>query len=298
MGRPGVRRATEGRSDDADLRRCASSEIASKPSTEQIGHLVGDSRPPKPYYERAGITLYHGDSREIVPALPDGVADLIVTDPPYAVSKPGVGRWETRYGRTDDLDFFEGDSDWEGMTDTVRQVMRAAVAKLQPHGSIYAWVGHRQFGPLVADLEGAGWRTRFLVWEKECPVPPAPGSGWPSAAELCLYAYRLGRRWTPKGSRAVPPSNVLSADGYRHGQPGKVDHPTQKPPKVISPLVAVSSAPGDLVLDMFAGSGTTLRVAKDMGRRAIGIEIEERYCEIAAKRLSQDVLPLFDEAAS
>ena len=85
-------------------------------------------------------------------------------------------------------------------------------------------------------------------------------------------------------------SNVLSQDAYRFGKPGKVDHPTQKPLGCISPLIYASSFKGDLILDPCVGSGTTLRAAKDLSRRAIGIEIEERYCEIAANRLAQEVL--------
>ena len=79
------------------------------------------------------------------------------------------------------------------------------------------------------------------------------------------------------------------ADSYRHGVPGKVDHPTQKPLLVISPLIIASSKTNDIILDPFMGSGATLRAAKDLGRRAIGIEIEEKYCEIAARRLDQEV---------
>ena len=82
---------------------------------------------------------------------------------------------------------------------------------------------------------------------------------------------------------------MFVADSFRHGQPGKVDHPTQKPERIIRQLVTASTRPGDVVLDPFAGSGTTLVVAKATGRRAIGIEIEERYCEIAAKRMGQEV---------
>jgi site-specific DNA-methyltransferase (adenine-specific) len=82
---------------------------------------------------------------------------------------------------------------------------------------------------------------------------------------------------------------VLSADNFRHGQPGKLGHPTQKPISIIAPLIRCSASEGEVVLDPFMGSGTTLRAAKDLGRKAIGIEIEERYCEIAAKRMAQEV---------
>ncbi len=70
------------------------------------------------------------------------------------------------------------------------------------------------------------------------------------------------------------------------------EHPVEFPSAIPANCIAAASAAGDVVLDPFMGSGTTLRAAKDLGRRAIGIEIQERYCEIAAKRLSQQVLPL------
>jgi site-specific DNA-methyltransferase (adenine-specific) len=152
--------------------------------------------------------------------------------------------------------------------------------------SMYVWCGHRQFGDVVSHMEARGYSTRFLVWSKACPAPPPPRSGWPSGAELCVYGYLPGRHWDDGG---LPRSNVLVADGFRHDNPQKLPHPTQKPVSVIVPLVRASSAVGGTVLDPFMGSGTTLRAAKDLGRRAIGIEIEERYCEIAAKRLAQEV---------
>jgi site-specific DNA-methyltransferase (adenine-specific) len=107
---------------------------------------------------------------------------------------------------------------------------------------------------------------------------------------LCVYAFRPGRKWTPPTGAKCP--NVIEADSYRHGQPGKVGHPTQKPLLTARVPINYSTELGNTVLDPFMGSGTTLRAAKDLGRKAIGIEIEERYCEIAAERLAQEVLDL------
>ena len=247
-----------------------------------------------PYYEHAGITIYHGDCRDVLPFLVETV-DLVLTDPPYSVSKSGVGRLEMRYGRTTDLDFFDGDTDWTAMTAIVVEAMEMTRACLSGTGSVYVWCGHRQLGALTQNFEAVGWSTRFLVWSKECPVPVAPGSGWPSAAELCFYAYRPGRNWNYP-HKFPWRSNVIVADAYRFGQPGKVDHPTQKPLGVVIPLLMASCPIGGIVLDPFVGSGTTLRAAKDLNLRAIGIEIEERYCEIAVRRLQQEVLPLEAQA--
>jgi site-specific DNA-methyltransferase (adenine-specific) len=238
----------------------------------------------RPYYEDDAVTIYHGDCREILPALPG--ADLVMTDPPYSLSVSSDHEHKRGKG-TRALDFFNGDRDWVSMTNAV--VERVALAAMRV-SALYVWCGHRQFGPLLHALEGAGFNTRFLVWQKACPVPAPPGVGWDSAAELCIYAFREGRKWTPPTGTKCP--NVITADAYRHGQPGKVDHPTQKPIATAAVPMAFSTERGDLVLDPFMGSGTTLRVAKDLGRRPIGIELEERYCEIAARRMGQETFDL------
>jgi site-specific DNA-methyltransferase (adenine-specific) len=236
---------------------------------------------PTPYYEDEWVMLYHGDCREILSAL-DPV-DLLLTDPPYAVSTaiPWVrpGSMGTRR-----FDFFDGDREWETMTAYVLERVANAADLAR---AAYIWCGHRQFGRIQDMFEAAGWTTKFLVWRKKCPIPAPPGTGYDSAAELCVYAFRDGRKWN-RGNGLNP--NVIEADSYRHGQPGKLAHPTQKPPATAQIPILNSTAPGDTVLDPFAGSGTTLAIAKLHSRRSIGIEIEERYCEITARRLSQDVL--------
>lgn len=229
-----------------------------------------------------GWTMHLGDCREVLPTLT--AVDHVITDPPYAITNEGMwhvgrpGKGKRRF------DFFEGDENWPEMVRLVSSAAEATMRILSASGSFYAWCGHREFGPLVSLFEGAGWKTRFLVWAKAAPSPPPPGSGWPSGAELCVYAFRPGRVWNHDG-RNPPPSNVFVCDSFRHGQPGKIDHPTQKPLAVISPLVLASTKENETILDPFAGSGTTGVAALRLGRRFIGIEKEPKYFALACDRL-------------
>lgn len=242
---------------------------------------------PRVFYEDESVVLWHGDSRDVLPNLTGG--GLVVTDPPYSVSVAGSSHSGRPGKGSRRLDFFTGDTDWRATTRMAVDVLRLSLEACAPLSSLYAWVGHRQIGPVVRMVERGGRSSRLLGWVKACPAPPPPGAGWPSALEVCVYAYPAGRTWTHSAQNA-PRSNVFTADSFRHGQPGKVDHPTQKPECVIRPLVLASSNPGDVVIDPFSGSGTTLVVAKAEGRRAIGIEREERYCAVAAARLRQAVM--------
>jgi site-specific DNA-methyltransferase (adenine-specific) len=222
--------------------------------------------------------LILGDCLEVLPLL--GKVDAVVTDPPYSVSLSGASGSFTRINRkgTRSLSFFEGDTDWPAMTAKV--VDRIAASADLGALSIYCWCGHRQFGPLTDMLEARGYSTRFLVWRKKCPAPAPPRSGWQSGAELCLYGYRSGRHFEDGLF-----NNVIDADSFRFGQPGKVDHPTQKPLVTMAEPIKVSTLPGALVLDPFMGSGTTGVACAKLGRKFIGIEIDEGYFDIAVDRI-------------
>lgn len=210
---------------------------------------------PKPYYndEKAGIKIYHGDCREILPHLPK--VDLVLTDPPYGIgASGGVGK----YGR---LKFQSSDTGWDEATPDDSLLMMVIAA------------GHRSviFGGNYFRLPPT---RNYLVWDK--------GAGFKGRkfAE-CEMAWCS---WD--GNARVLTYDPLARGDYRNGNK---QHPTQKPVAVMAWAAKHASATGT-ILEPFMGSGTTLRVAKDLGRKAIGIEIEEKYCEIAAKRLSQEVL--------
>lgn len=225
-------------------------------------------------------TLYLGDCREILPLLPK--VDAVVTDPPYSISLSGSSGSFTRLNNkgTRALSFFDGDTDWPTMTANVVASLVLSIASRPP--SVYCWCGHRQFGPIIAALEDAGYSTRFLIWKKKCPAPAPPRSGWQSGAELCIYGYLPGRHFADGMF-----NNVLDSDSFRFGQPGKEDHPTQKPLATIAPLLWVSSVLGNTILDPFMGSGTTGVACVKLGRKFIGVEIEPKYFDIACRRIRE-----------
>jgi DNA modification methylase len=224
-------------------------------------------------------TLYLGDCRDILPTL--GKVDAVIGDPPYSVSVAG-SKVAGRPGKgIRNLDFFAGDDDWKTMTALVAEAFRLAV-DLQPR-TIVVWCGHRQIGPLTEAFEGTGYLTRLLFWRKRCPPPAPPGSGFAAAVEQAIYAYRPGRTWN--GGQYE--HNVYDADSYRFGQPGKVDHPTQKPLSLMHWNVGLLTSVGESVCDPFMGSGTTGVACVNLGRSFIGIEREPTYFDIACRRIEE-----------
>lgn len=225
--------------------------------------------------------LYQGDCLSIMPTL--GAVDAVVTDPPYSVSLGGSSGSFTRKGNkgTRNFNFFAGDDDWESMTALVREAVSLAINS-SPR-SVVVWCGHRQFGSIINDLEASGYKTRPIIWRKLCPPPAPPNAGFASGAEMAVYGYLPGRPWNGIGNE----SNVFLADGYRHGNPGKVAHPTQKPLSLIEWNLRCLSNKNQTVLDCFLGSGTTLVACAKLGRKGIGIEIDPDYFDIACERVQK-----------
>jgi site-specific DNA-methyltransferase (adenine-specific) len=218
-----------------------------------------------PYYADDTVTLYHGDCREVAEWLD---ADVLVTDPPYGIGW-SKGAWAKSVAKS-------GTSGIEGDSDT-----SARNAVLATWGDRPALV----FGSLRAEYP-AGW-SRMLVFEK-----PTVGAGlfgqrvpWLANWEP-IFLLGAWPEQTPTRS-AVVKTRWASASGYS-GYTTKAGHPHAKPLDVMEALIA--ACPPGTIADPFAGSGSTLMAAKQLGRKAIGVEIDERYCEVIAKRLCQDVL--------
>ena len=221
----------------------------------------------EPYYADDKVTLYLGDSREITEWLG---ADVLVTDPPYGIGWSRGERAATA-----------NPAGHAGIKGDLNTDLR--------DGALRAW-GDRPalcFGSLKVPYPG-GW-SRMLVFEK-----PSIGCGlygnrtpWLTNWEP-LFVLGEWPEQTPSRS-AVVATRSVSASAYS-GYVTRAGHPHAKPLDVMEALI--DACPPGVIADPFAGSGSTLVAARNLGRKAVGVEIEERYAEITAKRLAQDCLDL------
>jgi site-specific DNA-methyltransferase (adenine-specific) len=250
----------------------------------------------KPYYEQDGITIYHGDSLSVLDGLSESI-DALVTDPPY--SSGGAHRSDrmtattSKYVSSGTLGVrheFSGDNrDQRAYLAWLSLWLAAALRLAKPGAVACLFTDWRQLPTTTDAFQCGGWVWRGLaVWDKTLKARPAPGI-FTSQAEYIVWGTAGMFNPRPLG-RQIPGVFAVGAPPVA----GR-EHITQKPISVMDWVLDVTPTAG-LVLDPFAGSGSTLVAAKNSGRRAIGIEIEERYCEIAAQRLSQQVLD-FGEAA-
>lgn len=235
-----------------------------------------------PYYQDDFVTLYHGDSREVLRGLEDASVDCVITDPPYTERTHGQAKTNKGAGHgVKAIDFapFTNADLLQSLRDAGRVTRRWVVTSLD---YAHAFEFDQNPPPGLRSL-------RVGVWVKPNPMPQIsadrPGQGW--EAILFLHRDDVKPTWHGGGRAGVWTHPVVQGEG----------HPTVKPLPMVADWVRLFTDPGDIILDPFAGSGTTLRAAKDEGRRAIGVELEERYCEVAARRLAQDVLD-FGEATA
>lgn len=246
-----------------------------------------------PYYDAAGTQIFHGDCREVLPQLDLAGVNLVMADPPYGDTS---------------LDWDVPVRDWLPLVEQV--------------GYLWCFGSLRMFMARAADF--ARWKlSQDTIWEKHNGSNFAADrfkrvheqaalfyqGGWsehyhqpPVTMDERTYGHkRATRRLPPKHTGKIGVSTYEPVEGgprlvrsviYARSMHGDAIHPTQKPVEVVGPLVEYACPPGGLVLDPFMGSGTTLRVAKDRGMRAIGIELDAAMCEKAARRLDQEVLAL------
>lgn len=223
----------------------------------------------KPYYEKNGIVIYHGDCRDVS----INKLDLCLTDPPYLITADGgQGFGENIFVRGDlkDIINFKLD-DYKEFFEKCSDQLVCFCSRLL-------------IRPYIEFFEQSFGKFDVHVWHKKNSIPFTGNNSWKSDLEYIVLGWRKTKHQKVQQEMK---SKCYISNLY---QAKDKFHPTQKPLNLISKYISILSREGEEILDPFMGSGTTLVAAKQLGRKAIGIELEERFCEMAANRLSQEVL--------
>lgn len=236
-----------------------------------------------PYYDEDGITIYCGDCRDVLPDLALSQT-IVIADPPYDEQTHAGARsleLESRRRASDGrrgiaavgviaIDFAPADVTFTSALWNYAARWCVVFCSLEMLGE------YRR-------LSGAAW-VRGGFWHRPDGAPQITGDRPGQPGEGLAILHRPGRkRWNGGGHHAFFEHCTVKRDRV---------HPTQKPESLMRELVNLFSEPDETIFDPFIGSGTTLVAAKRLGRKAIGIELEEKYCAIAVERLRQCALPL------
>jgi site-specific DNA-methyltransferase (adenine-specific) len=245
-----------------------------------------------PYYQDADVTLYHGDCRQVLPLLDPlrtqgetpalSRVDCVLTDPPYGIAK---GSAFVRNGGETVAEC--GEEGFNALVDEAQWVPDA-IRLLRSGGYFATFCDTRRIRETEDAISGwygsldamTVWRRFYLI--NQAP-PPTPRPTFMSGVQECVIAFKGTREWYGGGAT---PNFWIGMPATRGAQN---EHPAEKPLEAMVLLVNALCRPGGIVLDPFAGSGTTLKAAQITGRKAIGIEVEEAHCESIARRLSQSV---------
>jgi len=222
-------------------------------------------------------TITCEDSLEVMRGLPDKCIDLILTDPPYNQAMNGGGniakKYDYRKKKLKEMSNFNPE-----------EFLKIVKPKLK-YFHAYIWTSKGLLNDYIKFAQKNNYNWDILVWVKNNPIP-AYNNSYLSDLEFCMFIREKGKCY------------FNSKLGYNHYRKGMIDnvskntfgHPTQKYSWMIEKMLKTSSKKGDLVLDPFAGSHTTARACKDLGRNFISIEKEKKYCLIGEERLRQEVL--------
>lgn len=229
-----------------------------------------------PYYADEFVTIYHADALDVLPAIAASSVAAVVTDPPYIIGAVSAGNMASKSGGWADM---MNSALW--FATWYREVGRV----LHRAGLFWNFCNWRSL-PVVmrAAIEAQLPITSCAVWDKQWIGTGGTQGLRPSYEMVALFC---------RPDAAISDRSVADVIAHKVGSYKEHGHPAEKPLGLITRLLQISDlAAGDVVLDPFLGSGTTARAAKNLGLRCIAIEAEERYCEIAARRCAQEVLPL------
>lgn len=219
----------------------------------------------EPYYQDESATIYCGDCREILPQLTEQQFDLVLTDPPYAAAAATVttGFAKTKWG-----------GNWGDMSLVCMMAeMVLDSGAVQSAKEVYWFCDHLSYAALMPSFFRRYPLVQNIVWDKDML---GVGAHYRKQTELIIYSRQQDAPTMRSDARDL----IRLRPNYASKQ-----HPAEKPFELIAQLIGATKC--GVVLDPFAGSGTTLVAAKALGLKAIGIEIERKYCDIAIERLRQ-----------
>ncbi len=226
--------------------------------------------------------LYLGDSYELISEIPTASIDLILTDPPYNLSRYSTGNIRLSWRKDINNDVADWDKVEFKPSDWVSEFKRI----LKPTGNIFAFCSYNLIGKWHEAFDPEFDTFQFFVWHKTNPVPKVLRAGFLNSCELIVCMWNKGHTWNFSSQREM--HNFIEAPICMGSERVRNPfHPTQKPVRVLEHIIKIASKEGDVVFDPFMGVGSTGVAALNLGRKFIGIEIDENYFRAAERRIRE-----------
>lgn len=224
-----------------------------------------------------------GDALAFMRTLPDGSIDAIISDPPYGLEEFAKGRGHARssFGRANHID--DGWDTMETTSTIIDQYMIEAARVLKKKGNLFQFCSFESIGRLVDSAPNGLYYKTCGVWHKKNPIPINMKIRYVNSVEAWIHWVNGAKTGTFNGD-GKPVHNFIETGLTPSGEKKSGKHSTQKPLAVMRWAIETLTDPGDLILDPFAGSGSTLVAAMETGRRSIGVELSEEYCQIIEGR--------------
>ncbi len=220
--------------------------------------------------------LFNNDCLDILPQIEDNSIDLIITDPPYEIGKYSTGNIKLPKRKALNNDIAEWDQKFSP-EDYTNELIRV----LKPKGNMFIFTSYNLIGKWHELLDNKFDTFQFFIWHKTNPPPKIHKNGFLNSCEMVVCVWNKGHKWNFTNQREM--HNFFESPICMGKE--RLKHPTQKPLKLFKHLIEIGSDEGDLVLDPFAGVGTTYVACKELNRKPISIEISKDYYEMTLERI-------------
>ena len=230
--------------------------------------------------KKENFEIYNADTYEFIKRIPAASIDLILTDPPYNLSPYSTGNINLPWRKEINNDLAQWYQETFKPSDWVHEFQRI----LKPTGNIFAFTSYNLLGKWHESFDPEFDTFQYVVWHKTNPVPKIRRAGFLNSCELIVCMWNKGHTWNFTNQKEMH-NFIQSPICMGRERLQNPLHPTQKPVRVLAHIIKIASNFDDVVLDPFMGVGSTGVAALRLGRRFIGIEIDESYFQAAEKRL-------------